>query len=124
MPSHAKTTNSQSSSTVNCCTSGNATDLESFDAKVQSRAAYRTRYLVITSHDLLLRWFTIVPLKYKIPEGTRQRQIAVHSLVFDEAPCRFDTFALFLQRGLMVSTQGHRPTVNARHRSAVTCISL
>jgi len=40
MPSHAKTTNSQSSSTVNCCTSGNATNSKSFHANVQSKAAY------------------------------------------------------------------------------------
>jgi len=38
MPSHAKTTNSQSSSMVNCCTSGNATNSKSFHAKVQSKA--------------------------------------------------------------------------------------
>lgn len=66
----------------------------------------------------------VVPLKYEIPESTRQCQIAVHSLVLDETARRFDTFALILQRGLMVSTEGYGPAIDTRHRSTVTCVSL
>lgn len=66
----------------------------------------------------------IVPLEYEIPESTGQCQIAVHSLVLDETTRRFDTFALIIQCGLMISTQGHRPAVDTRNRSTVTRVSL
>lgn len=125
MPSHARTTNSQSSSTVNCCTSGNAADLESFNAirsKIRSKANLIRHF--ITGYDLLLRRFTIVSFEYEIPEGTRQRQIAVYPLVLHETTRRFNALPLVLQRGLMVSTEGHCPAVDARYCSAVTRISL
>lgn len=66
----------------------------------------------------------IVSLEYEIPQRAGQRQIAIHSLILDETARCFDSLALVLQCGFVISTKRHRPATDTRHRSAVARISL
>lgn len=66
----------------------------------------------------------IISLKYEIPKRAGQCQIAVHPFILDETTRSFDSLALVLQCGFMISTKWHRPATDTRYRSAVTRVSL